>query len=221
MSNPIKTPWLRKVTAARPAARAYRPQVLIESPVTGAWHRIIPTLLPTPQPVVSAPVGLRPIASRPRTPEGKVLVVDALQLRRLAKFAAVGVSGLAVNLLALVILLAVPFDSLAVGGEVISAVISTQVAIAWNFLLTERWVFRRGKQGRALRLLPFWALSCAALLAQLPIAGVLQASVGNSYVIATAAAIGILMVGRFLVCDHWLYRRRATHRCAATAPDAS
>jgi len=128
---------------------------------------------------------------------------------KLVRFGAVGVSGLVVNLIALAVLLLVPLDSLAVGGEVLSAVVSTQIAIAWNFLLTERWVFKGGRGSWRRRFLPFWAVSCAALLAQLPLAGELETLLGGSYLLATGIAIGMLMVGRFLVCDRWLYRRKA------------
>jgi putative flippase GtrA len=93
------------------------------------------------------------------------------------------------------------------GGQIVSAVAATQVAVGWNFALTERWVFP-GRPGHwTARLLPFWVLSCGALLAQLPLAAGLQSTLGGSYVLATGAALAILMLARFAVCDRWLYRR--------------
>jgi putative flippase GtrA len=78
--------------------------------------------------------------------------------------------------------------------------------VGWNFALTERWVFP-GRPGHwAARLLPFWLLNCGALLAQLPLAARLQSVLGGSYVLATGAALTILMLTRFAVCDRWLYR---------------
>ncbi|MEA5454872.1 GtrA family protein [Sinomonas sp. JGH33] len=89
---------------------------------------------------------------------------------RLARFAAVGASGVLVNLGALALLLMAHVGSRITGGEALSAIMATQVAIGWNFTLTERWVFT-GHRGHWLRrLFPFWALSCATLLAQLPLA---------------------------------------------------
>ena len=48
-------------------------------------------------------------------------------------------------------------------------------------------------------------LNCGALLAQLPLAGRLQPMLGGSYVLATGAALVVLMLARFVVCDRWLY----------------
>jgi putative flippase GtrA len=144
------------------------------------------------------PRGIETSHDRPLTPGFD-------QLLRLARFGVVGLSGLVVNLLALAALLLVPFSSLWVGGEVLSAILSTQVAIGWNFLLTEKWVFRQDRDRRVRRFVPFWTLSCAALFAQLPLASAFQQSLGDSYLLATGMAIALLMVARFLVCDRWMY----------------
>jgi hypothetical protein len=58
-------------------------------------------------------------------------------------------------------------------------------------------------------------LSCGALLAQLPLAVGLQSVLGGSYVLATGAALTILMVARFAVCDRWLYRPAGRKRAPA------
>lgn len=144
-----------------------------------------------------APASTRPQASPP------------LRLGRLVRFGAVGLSGLVVNLLALALLLAMHLGSQLVGGDALSAILATQVAVAWNFGLTERWVFKASSGHWARRLLPFWILSCAALAAQLPLAAVIQPLFSGSYLLATGAAVGALMVTRFAVCDLWLYRHRA------------
>jgi dolichol-phosphate mannosyltransferase len=137
---------------------------------------------------------------------------------RLARFAVVGGSGVLVNLVTLAVLLRVTPGALGAGagGQMIAAVAATQVAIGWNFALTERWVFP-GRPGHwAARLLPFWALSCGALLAQLPLAARLQPVLGGSYLLATGAALALLMLARFAACDRWLYR--PAKRSRATAP---
>jgi len=140
---------------------------------------------------------------------------------RLARFALVGGSGVMVNLVVLALLLRVTRGVIGAGagGQIVSAIAATQVAVGWNFVLTERWVFP-GRPGHwTARLLPFWVLSCGALLAQLPLAAGLQSVLGGSYVLATGAALTILMLARFTVCDRWLYRpagrRRAPARLAA------
>jgi hypothetical protein len=65
------------------------------------------------------------------------------------------------------------------------------------------------------RLLPFWLLNCGALLAQLPLAARLQSVLGGSYVLATGAALAILILSRFAVCDRWLYRPARRRRVPA------
>src|SRR5262249_9847350 len=137
---------------------------------------------------------------------------------RLARFAVAGGSGVLGHLGTLAVLLRVTRGALAAGagGQMIAAVAATQAAVGWNFVLTERWVFP-GRPGHwAARLLPFWALSCGALLAQLPLAARLQPVLGGSYVLATGAALTILMLARFAACDRWLYR--PAKRSPATAP---
>ena len=139
---------------------------------------------------------------------------------RLARFAVVGGSGVLVNLAVLAALLRATPGALgaAASGQMIAAVAATQAAVGWNFALTERWVFP-GRPGHwTARLLPFWALNCAALLAQLPLAGWLQPVLGRSYLLATGAALVILMLARFTVCDRWLYRPAGRSRAPAWRP---
>jgi len=137
---------------------------------------------------------------------------------RLARFALIGGSGVVVNLVVLGLLLRALPGAIGTGpgGQIVAAIAATQVAIGWNFALTERWVFP-GRPGHwAARLLPFWLLNCGALLAQLPLAARLQSILGGSYLLATATALAILILARFAICDRWLYRpagrRRATVR---------
>lgn len=129
----------------------------------------------------------------------------ASRFGRMARFAMVGASGVAVNLIAVAALLSagVPRRS---SSEVVAAVVATQLAVAWNFVLTERWVFPERPGHWLRRLVLFWGLSCAALLAQLPLAALLQRELDGSYVLATAAALGLLALARFTVCDVVLYR---------------
>jgi dolichol-phosphate mannosyltransferase len=131
---------------------------------------------------------------------------------RLVRFAMVGASGVAVNLLVLAALLRVGVGAVWAGGQIVAAVAATQIAIGWNFALTERWVFPRRPGHWVSRLLPFWALNCGALLAQLPLASRLQPVLGGSYLLATAAALAILILARFAVCDRWLYRPAGRRR---------
>jgi putative flippase GtrA len=136
---------------------------------------------------------------------------------RLVRFALVGGSGVLVNLAALAALLRVTPGAIGpgAGGQIIAAVAATQVAVGWNFALTERWVFPGRPGPWAARLLPFWVMNCGALLAQLPLAARLQTVLGGSYVLATGAALVTLMLARFAVCDRWLYRPAERRRASA------
>ena len=136
---------------------------------------------------------------------------------RLLRFALVGGSGVIVNLVALALLLRVTPSAIGAeaGWQIAAAVAATQVAVGWNFALTERWVFP-GRPGHwTARLLPFWVMNCGALLAQLPLAARLQSVLGGSYVLATGAALTILMLARFAVCERWLYRPAGRGRAQA------
>jgi dolichol-phosphate mannosyltransferase len=134
---------------------------------------------------------------------------------RLLRFAMVGGSGVVVNLLVLALLLWAHAGALWAGRQAVAAIAATQVAIGWNFALTERWVFP-GRPGHwAGRLFPFWVLNCAALLAQLPLAARLRSLLGGSYLLATAVALAVLILARFAVCDRLLYRTAGRHRVTA------
>jgi dolichol-phosphate mannosyltransferase len=125
------------------------------------------------------------------------------------RFAAVGASGVLVNLLVLQLLLAYPGAPQHGAWRDAAETVATQVAIVWNFALTETWVFGDSKSGsRWLRFAGFWALSVAALAAQLPLANLLANGLNLSYVRATAVALAVLVVVRYVVCRLWFYRGR-------------
>jgi len=127
--------------------------------------------------------------------------------RRLVRFGAVGLTGLVVNLAVLGALLALDIPGVT---EPFLAACAAQVAIVWNFVLTERWALTgRGKRGTwAHRLVAYAATSNVALLVQLPLAGALVAATDIGYLLATACAIGTLTVLRFALLDRLVYRAR-------------
>jgi dolichol-phosphate mannosyltransferase len=138
---------------------------------------------------------------------------------RLLRFAAVGVSGLVLNLLVLRLLLDLPIPWPASERDSVAEVIATQLAICWNFVLTERWAFHhrthRGSMRR--RFAAFWASSTAALVAQLPLAAGLTALSSMSYVLATAVVLVALMLARFVAYDRLLYSGRKFRQNPAVA----
>jgi dolichol-phosphate mannosyltransferase len=140
---------------------------------------------------------------------------SATKTGRLLRFGSVGASGVAVNLAALSLLLATHLGT-AGPREAFAAVVATQLAIVWNFVLSEWWVFERRPSSRVRRFATFWALNSAALFLQLPLADALRLPLANSYVLATGAALAILTLGRFAVCDLLIYRGAAGPVRAAT-----
>jgi dolichol-phosphate mannosyltransferase len=123
-------------------------------------------------------------------------------LLRLGRFAAVGASGLLVNLAALHLLLMPKHHPIAA----LAAAIATQFAIAWNFVLAELWVFCRESGARwRRRMIRFWAINNVGLLLQLPLASAIVDLLGVGYLIATALALVVLVLARFVCCDRLLY----------------
>jgi dolichol-phosphate mannosyltransferase len=139
------------------------------------------------------------------------------QVSRFAKFALVGGSGVAVNLAALHFLLAAHGV-----GNAVAASLATQIAICWNFLLTELWVFGRRRSGRIwARAAAFWAINTAALAIQLPLADLIDRFTPLDYVRATLVALALLVVVRFVVCELVLYPtigRSRTRQSSAAQP---
>jgi dolichol-phosphate mannosyltransferase len=120
---------------------------------------------------------------------------------RLLTFAAVGGSGVLVNLAVLQILTAVA------GLHYLpAAIIANQFAVVSNFLLTERLVFA-GRQTRTLlgRFGRFAALSNVDLVARIPMLAVLVGVLGLGYLTGTVLTLGVMFVLRFLVLDRLVY----------------
>lgn len=117
-------------------------------------------------------------------------------------------SGMAVNLVVLGALLRLTSHVSATTAQALAETVATQVAILWNFALTETLVFGRTRAsgGRLGRLAGFWSVSMAALAVQLPLSHLLDAALGIGYVVATSAALLILVGARFTLCRAILYR---------------
>ncbi|MGH8862917.1 MAG: GtrA family protein, partial [Jatrophihabitantaceae bacterium] len=132
--------------------------------------------------------------------------VHTERVARMAGFAAVGISGIAVNTVALwlcVQLLGLPL--------LLSAALSTQASTLWNFILTDRLVYRGSKQlGAAARLLGFALVNNAVLLLRLPLLAWLTDSVHLHYLTANIATLIAAFAVRFAISDRYLFNRRKT-----------
>jgi dolichol-phosphate mannosyltransferase len=121
---------------------------------------------------------------------------------RFGRFATVGATGLVVN----TVLLA------ALAGRVgmyyiFAAILATQGSTLWNYVLTERWVFRRGRLRRRTshRLAMFFLVNNVALVLRIPLLYVLTTVGGIHYLLSNIITIVILLVVRFTLADTWIW----------------
>ena len=120
----------------------------------------------------------------------------------LSRFAAVGVSGLVVNL-------ALLWASVTIGhiNYVVGAIVATQGSTTWNFLLLDRWVFpeRRERSGR-LRYLAFSGVNNLTLLLRVPMLAALVSVLHVHYLLSNLITLIVLFVSRFMVSDRLIWR---------------
>jgi dolichol-phosphate mannosyltransferase len=124
---------------------------------------------------------------------------------RFGRFGVVGLTGLVVNTL----LLACFVDVLGI-WYLLGAVLATQGSTLWNFVLTDRWVFRRGESrlSFAARLLAFFAMNNLALLLRIPALFVLVSVLGFHHLLSNAVTLLALSLIRFGLADCFIWERR-------------
>jgi putative flippase GtrA len=134
---------------------------------------------------------------------------------RLARFGLVGLTGLVVNTVALAL-----FTELGNIYYGLAAVLATQVSTAWNFGLTELWVFRgrNGMDGVRRRAALFFATNNTAMLVRIPLLLLLTGGLGIHYLVSNVLSLVALTLVRFVLADAWIWRpphRTAGGRAAA------
>jgi dolichol-phosphate mannosyltransferase len=151
---------------------------------------------PTAEPKASSSSGngSRPLAAPTRRPG---------RFGRLLRFGTVGASGLVVNQLALW----AATEWLGI-HYMASAMVATQLSTAWNFALSEWWVFRAAPQGRYRRLFWFALLNNGWLLARVPLLFVLTEWAGLHYLVSNLLALVASTLARFAVADAWIWTGR-------------
>jgi dolichol-phosphate mannosyltransferase len=124
--------------------------------------------------------------------------------RRALGFAAVGISGIVVNSVALWLLA----DPANLGANyLVAAVTATQVSTTWNFLLTDSVVYRGPKRlGPARRYLTFAAASNLTLLVRVPMLAALVDGLGMHYLVANLITLLLSFVARFATADRLIYQ---------------
>ncbi|MDT4932599.1 MAG: hypothetical protein QOK11_491 [Pseudonocardiales bacterium] len=120
---------------------------------------------------------------------------------RVGGFAGVGLSGVAVNSVALWALVEMFHAPL-----LLAAAIATQASTAWNFLLTDQFVFAGPKARRPWpRFAGFAVLNNALLLGRLPLLAWLVHSAGMGYVLANVVTLIAAFTARFILSDRYLF----------------
>ena len=122
---------------------------------------------------------------------------------RLLRFGAVGLTGLVVNQLALW----AATDGIGI-HYVLSAVLATQLSTAWNFALSEWWVFKAERTGRWTRLFWFSVMNNAWLAARVPFLFVLTEWAGLHYLLSNFIALAASTLARFAIADTWIWTGR-------------
>jgi putative flippase GtrA len=154
---------------------------------------------PVSQPSAATRGGAR-VRSRP--------TLRGLAALPVGRFALVGLSGIVVNQLTLWAMV----DGLGL-NYLLGAVLSAQSAIAWNFMLTERWVFGGRRTGAiAPRAMGFALVANATLIFQVPLLALLTAVLGLHYLVSNALSVALGFGLRFLLSDRIIWRPDTTPR---------
>jgi dolichol-phosphate mannosyltransferase len=121
---------------------------------------------------------------------------------RFIRFAVVGLSGLVINSIALTL-----FTELFHVFYLLSAILATQISTAWNFFLTEFWVFNDRQQASPVwtRLAGFYMINNALLAVRGPMLSGMVEWLGLNYVIANLISIGLGTLLRYAVADKLLW----------------
>jgi dolichol-phosphate mannosyltransferase len=129
----------------------------------------------------------------------------ANRLRRLIAFGAVGATGVGVNTGALWFF----SEHLLHSHYLIAAVLATEVSTTWNFIFTEKLVFRGPKPGTvAGRGVRFFLLNHLALLPRLPLLALFVGGFSIHLLAANVLTLALLFLVRFAIADAAIYAPR-------------
>jgi len=93
------------------------------------------------------------------------------------------------------------------GQYLLGAVVATQGSTLSNFVLLERWVFRRAKARRLLvRLVWFVTVNDSTLLLRIPLLALLTSGLHINYLISNAITLLLLFAVRFVVSDQFIWK---------------
>jgi dolichol-phosphate mannosyltransferase len=120
---------------------------------------------------------------------------------RMLGYGVIGVSGVVPNLVAMWL-----FTGVLGMHYLPAAVVANQVAIAWNFVLTDLLLFRqRRRRSLANRLSRFFLLNNVDLVARIPLLGLLVGYLHFGYLVGTAITLVFMFFLRFALIDRVVY----------------
>jgi dolichol-phosphate mannosyltransferase len=134
------------------------------------------------------------------------------------RFAVVGLSGVAVNQLALA-----AFTEFGGVFYLLSAIAATQVSSTWNFVGSEFWVFagRETRGSRLSRYIAFLALNNSSLILRVPALWLLVSVAHMDYLLANPVTLLLVWAARFLFADGWIWAATSVVKEGASPkPDA-
>lgn len=153
------------------------------------------------------------LLDRPLLDEGPATPAAGRPAAAAGRFAFVGLTGVVVNQVVLWALV----DGLSL-HYLVAAVLSAQVAIASNFVLTELWVFAGRRSGPVVaRVAAFAVVSNSTLLLQIPLLGLLTTVAGLHYLLSNALSVALLFGLRFVLSDRLIWRSGGARRSASSA----
>jgi dolichol-phosphate mannosyltransferase len=119
--------------------------------------------------------------------------------QKLIRFLGVGVTGLVVNTLLMYV-----FSNVLGIYYLLAAALSTQGSTLWNFLGTERWVFKRKNEKAKyvwLRLISFFIVNNAMLVLRGPILAIFVTRMGMTPVVGNLISLVIMTALRYVIAD--------------------
>ena len=134
---------------------------------------------------------------------------------RFVQFGAVGITGLIVNSA----LLAFWTELIGV-YYMMSLLLATQGSTLWNFLLSERLVFKdsQHRDGQWQRGTMFFLMNNAALLARGPMVFYMTTLIGFNYLVSNILSMVALLIVRFALADSIIWKSRTEESSLAIAP---
>jgi len=123
--------------------------------------------------------------------------------QKLIRFLIVGATGLVVNTLLMYI-----FSNVLGIYYLLAAALSTQGSTLWNFLGTERWVFKRKNEKAKyvwLRLISFLIINNAMLLLRGPILAIFVTRMGMTPVVGNLISLVIMTALRYVIADRVIW----------------